>query len=678
MNIKIPVSWLRDYLKTDVAAKTIANYLTSSGPSVERIEKHGEDLLFDVEVTTNRPDAFSVWGLAREANAILQANGQKSQLVAPKGLDTKLEPDKTQKFPLDVLIRDKSLCQRFTAIVVDNVKIKPSPAIIKNRLEASGIRAINNIVDISNYIMLELGQPMHTFDYDKIKGSKMVLRESKAGESVKTLDGQTRKLPKGAIVIEDKERLIDLCGIMGAENSAVSSRTKRVLLFVQSYDPIRIRKTTQALAFRTDAAARFEKGIDLAAIPQALSRAVYLAKQTSGAKVASELIDIYQNLPYPKPIILNISKLNSYLGVEISAEKAAKILQLLSFTTNTTSQTITAKPPTWRFQDMEIEEDLIEEIARIYGYHNLPSTLPKGELPKAEESILAQVIELKKALKFLGLTEVLTYSIISKEFLNLAGIQENEAVELINPLSDQWQFMRPSLIPSLIDVIAQNQNLKSNIKLFEIAKTYEKNPGDIPTQDLKIAFTSQNSTFAEIKGLVENLFEILEREPKFQKFTGKNPLSDNSQFALIKVGDKVVGGMGILNSKVVDFFGIESDVFIAEINLTTCYQLPASHYSYHPIPKYPPVIEDISAIFDEKIPVADIISEVKKLGSPLVKKVEILDIFKDEKIGKNKKSITLRLSYQKPDSTPSREEVTRFREIITREISRIFKAQIRK
>src|SRR3989338_2245800 len=227
MNIKIPVSWLRDYLKTDVEAKT------------------------------NRPDVFSVWGLEREANAILQANGQKSQLVAPKGLDTKLEPDKTQKFPLDVLIRDKSLCQRFTAIVIDNVKIKPSPAIIKNRLEASGIRAINNIVDISNYIMLELGQPMHTFDYDKIKGAKMILRQSIEAEKIKTLDGQTHKLPEGSIVIEDNERLIDLCGIMGGANSRVTSRTKGVVLFVQAYNQQLIRKTTQSLAFRTEASTRF-------------------------------------------------------------------------------------------------------------------------------------------------------------------------------------------------------------------------------------------------------------------------------------------------------------------------------------------------------------------------------------------------------------------------------------
>ncbi|MBI2598811.1 phenylalanine--tRNA ligase subunit beta, partial [Candidatus Curtissbacteria bacterium] len=277
MNITVPVSWLRDYLKTDIAAKTLANSLSLSGPSVEKIRRHGTDLLMEIEVTGNRPDAFSIFGLAREAHAILSFQNAKSALTAPKGLDTRLDPDTKNILSLDVLIRDKSLCPRFTAIILSGVKIGPSPAEIRNKLEAAGIRPINNIVDITNYVMLELGQPMHAFDFDKIKGAKMTLRPSKAGQKIKTLDGQTRILPAGAIVIEDSQKLVDLCGIMGAANSQISRRTKRVLLFVQAYDSLRIRKTTQALALRTDAAVRFEKGIDLEGILPALSRAVYLA-----------------------------------------------------------------------------------------------------------------------------------------------------------------------------------------------------------------------------------------------------------------------------------------------------------------------------------------------------------------------------------------------------------------
>lgn len=677
MNIKIPLSWLREYLKTDVAAKTIAGMLTASGPSVERTEKHGEDQIWDVEVTTNRPDAYSIFGMAREANAILNSNGQKSQLIKPVGVDQKLEPDTNQTVKLDVLV-DKKLCPRFTAIIVDNVKIGPSPAYIKNRLEACDIRPINNMVDITNYIMLEVGQPMHAFDYDKIKGAKMTLRQSKTGESVKTLDGTNRKLPQGTIVIQDSEKLIDLCGIMGGENSAISTRTKRVILFAQSYDPIKIRKTTQALAFRTDAAARFEKGVDLEGILPALKKSVYLAKKNAGAKIASELIDIYAKPVQAKPITLSTEKLNNYLGIEFPAEKAAKILALLGFSVKTAAQNLTATPPSYRTQDVEIPQDLIEEVTRIYGYHNLPSKLPSGEIPKNENSILENVIEIKKALKYLGLTEIISYSIISKELLELTQIPPNDAVELSNPLSEQWQFMRPTIVPSLLEVVAQNQNLKQNIKLFEIAKTYEKVAGDIPKQNLKIAFVLQNSTFSQIKGLVENLFEIVKREPKFEKFKGSNPLSENSQFAIIKVGNQTVGGLGILKQTVADKLGVEGNAYIAEIDLTTSYQQPATKNSYRPVPKFPPIIEDISAIFEEDLTTDQIITEVKRAGEPLLKNIEIVDIFRDEKIGSGKKSITLRLTYQKPDETPKQEDVTKFRNIISDHLESYLKAQVRK
>ncbi|MEX2028182.1 MAG: phenylalanine--tRNA ligase subunit beta [Candidatus Curtissbacteria bacterium] len=678
MNITVPVSWIRDYLKTDVAAKTLANYLSLAGPSVERIDKHKEDLLLEVEVTTNRPDAFSVYGLAREANAILTFEGEKSTLSAPLGLNTKLDPDTRDTLSLDVLIKDKSLCPRFTAIVLDNVKIGPSPALIKNRLEACGIRAINNIVDISNYIMLELGQPMHTFDFDKIKGSKMILRESREGEKVKTLDGQLRKLPAGTIVIQDAEKLIDLCGIMGGENSQISARTKRIVIFVQAYDPIRIRKTTQVLAFRTDAAARFEKGIDPEGILPSLSRSVYLAKKLSGAKVASELIDIYPNPPKPKTIHLSLTKLTNYLGIDLEPAKAAKILSLLGFTVTVSAQTITATAPSYRSQDMDSQEDLIEEIARIYGYHRLPLVLPTGEVKNDAESDLARVISFKQSLKFLGLTEVISYSIISEQFLALTGIRQQNSVELSNPLSQEWQFMRPTLLVSLASVVAQNQNMKSDAKLFEIAKTYIKKGEGLPVQDLHLGIILQNSDFYAVKGLAENIFEVLGTEIEFSKMKGANPLSEQEQSATIHSGKQTLGWIGILKQNVADYFKIEGTCTVAELNLSTTYNLQPILKTYHPIPKYPPVIEDVSAIFESETLVANIIKEIKKEGTPLLKSVEIIDIYQNEKLGTDKKSVTLRLQYQKSDGTPTQEEVTSVREKIIEKLEKSLYAKVRK
>ncbi len=677
MNLSIPASWLREYLKTDLAAKSIAKELSLCGPSVERIEKIGNDYIFDIEVTTNRPDAFSVFGIAREAYAILKNNKLSARLVDPKGLNLNLDPDVTNKLSLDVIIQEPNLCPRFSALILDNIKIKDSPAQIKNRLSAVGIRPINNIVDITNYVMLELGQPMHAFDYDKIKGAKMLLRKSKKGEKITTLDGVHRKLPEGSIVIEDRERLIDLCGIMGAQNSQITTRTKRVVLFIQYYDPITIRKTTQALAFRTDAAARFEKGVDLENILPTLSRSVYLAKKTANAKIASELIDIYRKKQTSKKIIVAFSKINDYLGIEIETQKAAQILKFLDFKTKITDQTLEATPPSWRALDVTEDVDLIEEIARIYGYHNLPSQIPTGPIPNSAESILKEAIELKKVLKNLGLTEVITYSIISKKLLQTSGIKPENAVELANPLTEEWQFMRPTIIPSHLEVIAKNQVLDPNLKVFEIAKTYIKEKSDLPTQDLMLTIAELNSDFYQIKGIIENALEFLKREVVWETPKTQSAFFDKNQSAILKIEDREVGTLGVISQGVTNAFAIENTVASAEINLTKIMASTAHLAAYKPIPKYPPVIEDISAIFAVQTPSAKIIALVKNT-STLVKKVEIIDVFESEKLGKGKKSITLRLTYQKSSGTPTQEEVTTAKNAIINELEKTFQAQIRK
>jgi len=676
MNIKIPISWLRDYLKTDLSAKTLANLLSVHGPSVEKLEKRAQDIIFDIEITANRFDTASIIGIAREAFAILAAQNQKSTLISPKGSNLNLQPERSNPLPLDVVIKDQSLCPRFTAIVVENIKIKPSPAYIKNRLEASGIRSINNIVDISNYLMLELGQPMHTFDYDKIKGAKMILRASKPKEKIKTLDGILRILPEGSIVIEDNLRLIDLCGIMGAANSRVTSRTKKVVFFVQAYNPLKIRKTTQSLAFRTDAAARFEKGVDIEGIPQAISKAVYLAKHTAGARIASELIDIYPTKLKAQKIKLSLDKLNKYLGLKINPQEANSILKNLGFGTKFENNTIWAIPPSWREQDIDNDVDLIEEIARIYGYHNLPTKLPEGQIPQSTESELKNVINLKRALKYLGLTEIISYSIISKSELDFSKVPKNQVVELANPLSDNWQFMRPSIIPSLVKIISENRHLKSNMQIFEIAKTYIFQKGNLPKQDLYLSIVLQNALFSQIKGLVENTLEILRQNAKWQKPQKDSALFEKNQSAQIKISDQLVGTLGLLKREIATNFSINSTLVAAEINLTSIYQLPSIPHTYKPIPKYPPVIEDISAIFAKMAPVDEIIEKVKKV-SQLVKKVEVVDIYEGEELKEDKKSVTLRLYYQKSSQTPTHGEVETERLKIISSLQKEYRAKIR-
>ncbi len=678
MNIKIPLSWIREYLKTDVAAKTLTNLLSASGPSVEKIEKRGEDFLLEIEITTNRQDALSVLGIVRETHAILTSNNLKSTFYSPKGFDLNLDPDITNPLTLDVKIVNQNLCPRFTAIVISNVKIRQSPAYIRNRLASCGIKTINNIVDISNYIMLELGQPMHTFDYDKIKGAKMTLRKSRPGESIKTLNETVHKLPEGSIVIEDEKRLIDLCGIMGGANSRVTSRTKRVVLFVQAYNEQLIRKTTQSLAFRTEASTRFEKGIDPEGILPALSRAVYLAKQTTGAKIASELIDIYPQKQKVKTFKLNLSKLNSYLGINLESKKATQILEILGFSVKESHNQLTARPPSWRTQDIESDVDLIEEIARIYGYHKLPSKLPTGETPQTKESDLKEVIGLKNVLKYLGLTEAITYSIISKNLLKVSNRTEKNSVELTNPLTEEWQFMRPTIIPSLLKVISENRHLSPDIRLFEVAKTYLPQKNNLPRQDLMLAICLTGANFYQAKGVVENICDYLQRKMKFAKLSKNHPLFEQDQSAEIKSADEIIGTIGAVKQEILDQFEINTKTYAAEINLTKIYQIPLSLPHYHPIPKYPPVIEDISAVVATVLPLEEIVDEVKKSGAPLVKKVDVIDVFEDIKLGENKKSVTLRLYFQKSTSTPTLDEANQVKEKIISHLEKTFRAKIRK
>lgn len=677
MNITVPVSWLREYLKTDAAAKTIAQNLTLCGPSVEKIKKVGTDHLFDIEVTTNRPDAFSVWGIGREARSILANQGIKSTLTPPKGLDVSLQPDTAKKLKLDVVIKEPGLCPRFSAIVVSNVKIKPSPALIKNRLEKAGIRPINNIVDVTNYVMLELGQPMHAFDYDKIKGGKMILRKSTTAESIKTIDDTIRKLPAGSIVIQDAERLIDLCGIMGAANSKVTTRTKNVVLFVQSYNGQVIRKTTQQLAFRTDASVRFEKGVDIEGIIPALSRSLYLAKKTSGAKIASELTDIYLEKQKAKIITLGLKKLETYLGISIIGEKAAKILASLGFNVSVQNGQISAVVPSYRAQDVEDDVDLIEEIARIYGYHNLPSKLKAGTLPTGGESDLKEVIELKCALKYLGLTETITYSIISKNMLKVAKTNPKTAVELLNPLTEEWQFMRPQVLPSLLDVFAKNQNLPQNLDIFEVARTYHPKIRSLPQQDLNLTVILDTSDFYKLKGLLANIFDSLQRKASWQLASKPNTLFENNQLAEVKIGGEAVGFAGLINRQTLEGFGIEKQVAAAEINLTKLLQQLKMAKQYKPIAKYPPVIEDLSFVVAKVLPIGEIIAQIKKADLPLVKKIDVLDIFEDIKLGGNKKSVTLRLYFQKVTSTPTMEEANEVKQKIADVLIQKYRAKVR-
>lgn len=655
MNILILDSWLREHLKTEAKPEEIARYLSLSSQSVERITKtHKGDFIYDIEVTTNRPDAFSVYGIARELSAVLPRYGLRAKLLP---IVTKPIPAVKKSLPLKVEIINHSLVPRFTALIFDQVQIKPSPKVVQERLEASGIRALNNVIDISNYLMLELGQPMHTFDYDKILKAKMIVRQAKAGEKITTLDGQVRLLPPGTIIIEDGEgRVIDLCGIMGGKNSEVDENTKRVLLFVQTYDPLSIRRSCQGLAFRTEAASRFEKGIDPEGVMMAMKRAVGLFKDWAGAKVGSKLFDIYPKPLKPYSVTLEKSRLDKVLGIEIKLAEAKEILESLGFETKLKDETMVAKVPHWRYGDISIPEDLIEEIARIYGYHNLPNILPPISFPQKSPLILEFEDQLKTSLKFWGITETPTFSLTSLLIQQKAGISPEGLLRLANPLSEEWRVLRTSLLPSLLTVVAQNI-ASPRVRIFEIANVYlPQGKNQLPDERSRLGVMLADSNFLEAKGLAEVIFENFNIPgSRFVPAETEEKIINPQKTAEILMGKELVGRVGEISQLVLVEFGINRPVAFLDLDLASLEKLVIPIKTYQPVSKYPPIIEDFSFVVPAETPVAEI-TEIIKSTSSLIKKIELIDIYDQTR--------TFRVTYQSPERSLTDKDIAPIRERI--------------
>lgn len=515
MNIKITYNWLLEYLDTDATPDQIRECLSLCGPSIESVNKVGDDYVFDIEITSNRIDTASVIGIAQEAQAILPMFGKKAKFKSNpliKYRFTDLVKEFVAKKELKIEITDSKLCPRFTAIVIDNVKIGSSPKFISERLIACGIKSINNVVDISNYLMLALGQPVHVFDYDKIKNHKMIMRESKKGEKIVTLDEKEVTLPGGDIVMEDGSgKLIDLCGIMGGLNSAINDKTTSVILFVQTYDKSKIRKTTMSTGIRTIAATFFEKGLDLQRVEPTLVYGVELLKKYAQGKIASKLYDIYPNHNHNKKLKIKLDLFEKLIGVKIKQEKIIEILINLGFAVENDNHILSLTIPTFRTIDINIPEDIIEEVARVYGYQNVPSVLQPSvyvDQPKEMEDIFVFQNKIKIFLKHLGLNEVINYSMVSKDQLVQFGLKSKDHLRLSNTLSKDIEYLRTCLAVSLLKNIKDNIGKKEVLRLFEVSKVYLPKKGELPNEIYKIAIAT-NTNYFDLKGIVEAIYQEL-------------------------------------------------------------------------------------------------------------------------------------------------------------------------
>jgi phenylalanyl-tRNA synthetase beta chain len=641
MDILVPDNWLRNFLKTEAKPKKLAELLSFCGPSVDRIEKKGKEYIYHIEITTNRVDAASIYGIAREANAILPRFGVKASLAKVSYKPNLKFSEKVEYLDAKV---DRSLCPRFTAVLIKGVEIKASPSWMKERLTAVGVRPINNVVDISNYIMHELGQPVHTFDYNKIKGKKMILRGSKKGEKITTLDGETLELPGWDIVIEDGERrLIDLAGIMGAKNSEVGKDTEDILLFVQTYNPTNIRKTSMTLAKRTEAAALFEKGLDPENVTLGIGRGIELFKKLTGGKPRAKILDLYKSPYKTKLVETNLEFINKTIGIDLAKKRITDYLEPLGFETTWSEENLEVKVPSFRSQDIDIPEDIVEEIARIHGYHNLPSELMGGKIPfPLDESSFDFEKKLKDLLRGWGGIEVYTYSMVSK---NQAG---EGALRLTNPLGKESEYMRTSLMPSLVAAAKENRGEKEPYHLFEMANVYIPRKGKLPKEVMTLAGIFSNCDYREAKGIIEALLSNLNIRASIEveEKKGFKP----ARRLTIKKGNAVLGEFGILETNNCIYYEFELEKLLKAHN-------PVSPYV--PVPKYPAQIEDITFVIPPKTKVGEIIKTINDVDK-LVGKTVLQDIYKD--------AYTFRVWYRHPRKTLTDKEVEKVREKIISEV----------
>lgn len=631
-----------------------------------------KDYLLDIEVTSNRPDAMSIVGLAREASAAL---GVKFNFREPKVKIKKLD----KEIDLAVEVRDTKTCPRYQTAVMTDFQVGPSPLWLQMRLISIGFKPINNLVDITNYIAFEYGQPMHVFDYDKIEGRKIIVRKAKTGESIKALDDQTYKLKNSHLVIADAKKPIAIGGVMGGFDSAATGETKTLVFECANFDPVSIRKTSRELNLYSDSSSRYEKGLHPEGVALSMARAIELAKEVAGAKMASNVTDIYEVKKYKPPVIkLDLLEITRYLGVDIPAKKVKEILESLGFSVSG-SKSLKVAVPWWRANDVLASHDLIEEIARIYGYDKLPEELPDGKLPKQNtDKKLYWEKQAKEIFSGLGFTEVYNYSFVSKAVLEKVGFSADKALPVSNELSEDMKYMRTSLLPQLLENVSANLNNFSSLQIFELSNVYRPKDKDLPeeisTLSGAIVMDEENSFF-QAKGAVDIFLKKMGvRDYRFAVPDFQSLIWDKNKYLDVFQGDDFLGQLGILSRKIAAKFDINKPVTLFDFSFEKIAKAASTVKTYRPIPEFPAIFRDLAVVVDKQLMFQELVSVIKH---ELIQVIEYKETFIGRSVGEGKKSILLSIEFRSAERTLQSSEVDEIMKEIASQLEQKFKATIR-
>ena len=607
-----------------------------------------DDTVVDFEITNNRPDCYSILGLARESAAAFGLPMKHHEpVVAGSDAGSMYEL-------LDVDVPATALCNRYTARMAANVKIGPSPKWMRDRLRANGVRPINNIVDITNYVMLEYGQPMHAFDYRYVSSGKIIVREAEAGESLTTLDGNVRQLKPGMLVIADENRPIGLAGIMGGENSEIVDDTVTVVFESANFDGTSIRQTALALCMRTDASGKFEKHLDPMMTVPAVNRACELVEMLQCGDILDGMIDVINYVPEPHTVELEPEKINALLGTNISKEDMVRYLNLLEIPVDGNSILV----PSWR-PDLNLMADIAEEVGRSYGYNEIPTTAFKTSTQGGYSPEMKLENKAGSTCRALGYSEIITYSFVSPTIFDQIRLPNESplrrTLRIQNPLGEDTSVMRTTALPSMLDILSRNNAYHNKAaKLYELAKIYLPVDGQILPEEPKyliLGSYGSGENFFKLKGELEAIFAALRIQKSDYTAVCDNPSYHPGRCAKVTVAGVDVGYLGQIHPIVAKNYDMDCEVYCAEINFTKLFDLQLSAVTYVPLPKYPTVSRDLAIVCAENITVGQVENVITAAAGKLLRGIRLFDIYRGTGVADGKKSLAFSLEFRADDRT---------------------------
>ncbi len=671
--MKLSLNWLKDYIDPKLSTDDLTTRLVMAGWEVEGVELHGKDTVFELEITPNRPDCLNILGLAREIGAI-----SSRKVNSPK-----IKAHKPTKNKISISIEDKKDCSRYIATLITNTNITYSPQPIQERINALGITSISNAVDITNFVLMETGQPLHVFDYDKIEGGRVIVRRAKQGEKIITIDGIERTLDPTILVIADVRKPIAIAGLMGGKETEVTELTKNILLESAHFDMTLIRRASRKLGLRSDSSYRFERNVDFDGVLMGANRATDLLLDLTHGHLAFRTDAAYGAKRTSKSIKITSQDVESLLGHKVSLAQIKTILVNLEFKISSSKNVLMVTPPSFR-GDVKETVDLIEEVARIIGFDRLPTSLP--HIKAKNVTISDRPIKLKKLIRQIllasGLNEAVTLSMLSAKDIEKCMYQDVKALRVYNPLTTEQEFKRPSLLPSLLNVTLTNFNRgQRDLKIFEIGKRYSKN-GEKETlaiimtgrrsEDWRIS-RKENVEIFDLKGVLENVCRSLNVNVEIKP--NQSHILEESCSSSVFFKGKEIGFLGKVNKQILTNWEIKNqDVYFASIHLEEILCLPKTTTKYEPLVEFPAVTRDVSLAIGKETSYKEIETICRQNGGDILRSIQFIEQYTGDKISPDQKSLVFSLIYQSHKQTLREEEVSSSYERIIQALIKDLKA----